>query len=165
NFWRAESDTDARIGGETARHLALRWVVRLRYGFIAGEIALISALAFGLQILFPLLLSATIFGTVRGIIHDPTDRSIPGAQITIRSRTSNWSQTATSDAEGAFEFNAVPVGEYNITVMSAGFGTMEEQVTVISGSAPILHFALKVAGIVQNVEVSASPESISTQSS
>jgi len=42
---------------------------------------------------------------------------------------------------------------------------MEEQVTVISGSAPLLHFPLKVAGIVENVEVSAPPESISTQSS
>jgi two-component system sensor histidine kinase RegB len=52
-FWRTESDADARLGGETARHLALRWVVRLRYGLIAGEIALITALAFGLQISMP----------------------------------------------------------------------------------------------------------------
>jgi outer membrane cobalamin receptor len=117
------------------------------------------------MILFPLFLSATIFGTVRGIIHDPTDRVIPGAQISIRSRTSNWSQTAVSDAEGGFEFSAVPVGEYSVTVMAAGFGSVEEQVTVVSGSAPMLHFALKVAGIVQNVEVSAPIESISSQSS
>jgi len=105
--------------------------------------------------LFPVLLSATIFGTVRRIIHDPTDRSIPGVQITIRSRTSNWSQTAVSDAEGAFEFNAVPVGEYTITVMATGFGSMEQQVTVVSGSAPLLRFGMKVAGVVQTVEVSA----------
>ena len=110
--------------------------------------------------LFPLFLSATIFGTVRGIVHDPTDRSIPGAQITIRSRTSDWSQTAASDAEGAFEFNAVPVGEYTVTVMATGFGPAETAVTVISGSAPLLSFALKVAGIVQNLEVSAAPEVI-----
>jgi hypothetical protein len=37
-FWRTEADTDASLAGET-RHLALRWVVRLRYGLIAGEIA------------------------------------------------------------------------------------------------------------------------------
>jgi two-component system sensor histidine kinase RegB len=52
-FWRTEPDTDARLVGETARHLALRWVVRLRYGLIAGEIALIAALGFGLQIAMP----------------------------------------------------------------------------------------------------------------
>ena len=115
--------------------------------------------------LLPVLLGATIFGNVRGIIHDPTDRSIQGAQVIIRSRSSNWSRTAVSDAEGAFEFNAVPVGEYTIAVMAAGFSPMEQQVTVISGSAPLLRFVMKVAGVVESIEVSASPESISTQSS
>jgi two-component system sensor histidine kinase RegB len=50
SFWKAEFEGDSRLGGETARHLALRWVVRLRYGFIAGEAALVAALRFGLQI-------------------------------------------------------------------------------------------------------------------
>jgi outer membrane receptor protein involved in Fe transport len=108
---------------------------------------------------------AAIFGNVRGTVHDPTDRSIPGAQVTIRSRTSNWTQSATSDAEGAFEFDAVPVGEYAVSVMAAGFGSQEQQVTVISGSAPVLNFAMKIAGVEQTVQVSASAESITTQSS
>jgi hypothetical protein len=115
--------------------------------------------------LFPALLGATIFGDVRGVIHDPTDRSIPGAQVTIRAQTSNWSQAATSEADGGFEFKAVPVGQYVITVMATGFAPMEQQVTVVSGSAPILRFDLKVSGVVQNVEVAASPEPVSTQSS
>jgi len=51
----SESETDVRLDGKTARHLALRWVVRLRYGFIGGEIAIISALSFGLQIALPLI--------------------------------------------------------------------------------------------------------------
>lgn len=53
SFWKSGSDAGGGIAAETARHLALRWVVRLRYGFIAGEIALISSLAFGLQISMP----------------------------------------------------------------------------------------------------------------
>src|SRR3989442_4149737 len=52
-FWRPEPDTDVRFAGETARHLALRWVVRLRYGLIVGEIVLIAALSFALQISVP----------------------------------------------------------------------------------------------------------------
>ena len=107
----------------------------------------------------------TIFGNVRGVVHDPTDRSIPGAQVTIGSRTSNWSQSATSDAEGAFEFSAVPVGEYAVSVMATGFGAQEQQLTVVSGSAPVLRFAMKIAGVEQSVEVSASPDSLTTQSS
>src|SRR6516165_889371 len=60
SFWKAEYESDSRLGGETARHLALRWVVRLRCGFIAGEIALTAALAFGLQISMPPLVLVTV---------------------------------------------------------------------------------------------------------
>ena len=61
-FWKAESDADARFPGETARHLALRWVVRLRYGLVAGEIALCAGLSFGLQISLPLVVIAPAIG-------------------------------------------------------------------------------------------------------
>jgi two-component system, sensor histidine kinase RegB len=40
---------------ETTRLLALRWVVRLRYGLIAGEIVLIAALTLGIGISIPML--------------------------------------------------------------------------------------------------------------
>jgi len=49
-FWKLEPDAEIRFSSETTRHVALRWVVRLRYGLIAGEIALLAALSFGLQI-------------------------------------------------------------------------------------------------------------------
>jgi two-component system sensor histidine kinase RegB len=48
-WWSSEPD------GETTRQLALQWVVRLRYGLIAGEVVLISALTLGVGIPIPLL--------------------------------------------------------------------------------------------------------------
>jgi len=54
-LWTSESDADISASSETARHLALRWVVRLRYGLIAGEIVLIAALTVGIQISIPML--------------------------------------------------------------------------------------------------------------
>src|SRR6266446_3486155 len=62
NFWGSESDADSRLGGETARHLALRWVVRLRYGLMVGEVALIAVLSFGLQIALPVIVIAPAIG-------------------------------------------------------------------------------------------------------
>jgi len=56
-LWKLEPREDVPFAGET-RHLALRWVVRLRYGLIAGEIALIAALSFGLRISVPLAVIA-----------------------------------------------------------------------------------------------------------
>lgn len=54
-LWKADPKTDIGVRTET-RRLALRWVVRLRYGFIAGEIAIVAALLWGLQIELPLLI-------------------------------------------------------------------------------------------------------------
>ena len=48
-WWASEPDS------EITRHLALQWVVRLRYGLIAGEVALIAALTIGIDISIPLL--------------------------------------------------------------------------------------------------------------
>jgi two-component system, sensor histidine kinase RegB len=61
-FWKSESEGDSRFSGETARHLALRWVIRLRYGLVAGEIALIAALSLGLQISLPIFVIAPPIG-------------------------------------------------------------------------------------------------------
>jgi two-component system sensor histidine kinase RegB len=48
-WWASEPDS------EITRHLALQWVVRLRYGLIAGEVVLIAALTIGIDISIPLL--------------------------------------------------------------------------------------------------------------
>ncbi len=108
---------------------------------------------------------ATIFGGARGIVHDPHHRPIEGAEVTIRARASAWSQTTRTDAEGAFAFSAVPVGEYRVTVNAAGFTSMESSIVVTSGSAPILHFPLQLEVVTQRVQVSAAPERVNPESS
>src|SRR5215467_13515736 len=80
---------------------------------------------------------ATIFGTVRGIVHDPQHRPVAGATVTLRARNSDYVQTAPADAEGNFHFDAVPVGEYSVSVWFDGFAAQEQAVTVLSGTAPI----------------------------
>jgi two-component system sensor histidine kinase RegB len=50
---------DDRLSGE-ATPLALPWIVRLRYGLIAGEIALVAAFTLGLQVPAHLELVATV---------------------------------------------------------------------------------------------------------
>jgi outer membrane receptor protein involved in Fe transport len=98
---------------------------------------------------------ATIFGTVRGIVHDPQHRPVPDATVTLRAKASAYTQTVQSDAEGDFHFDAVPVAEYVVSVEQTGFVTQEQNVTVLSGSAPILHFELRLPTQAQSVTVSA----------
>src|SRR3989442_560165 len=110
-------------------------------------------------------LGATILGNLRGIVHVPQARPVAGARVTIHSRTSDWSRATQSNADGEFEFNTVLVGEYSIEVVAPGFATSVQQITVTSGSAPVLHFPLDLAATRQEVQVSTSPELAGTESS
>ena len=98
---------------------------------------------------------ATVFGTVRGIVHDEQHRPIPGTQVVLKDQSSDYSQKTQSDGNGEFHFDAVPIGTYTITVTHASFAGEEQTVTVLSGAAPILHFELQVASQSQSVTVSA----------
>src|SRR6266481_6770361 len=107
---------------------------------------------------------ATIFGTVRGIVHDPQHRPVADATVTLKAKTSDYTQTVRTDTEGGFHFDAVPLGEYSVTVSQAGFVTQEQSVMVMSGAAPILHFELRLPTQQQSVTVSAESSPAQTES-
>jgi Carboxypeptidase regulatory-like domain/TonB dependent receptor-like, beta-barrel len=108
---------------------------------------------------------ATIFGNVRGIVHDPQHRPVHNAKVTLHASQSAWAQTVYTNPNGEFEFSAVPAGDYSLTVNAQGFQPAEQSITVSSGSAPILHFPLEIATTKQSIRVAAAPETINTQSS
>jgi outer membrane receptor protein involved in Fe transport len=108
---------------------------------------------------------ATIFGNVRGIVHDPQHRPIQNAEVTLHADASAWSKNFYTNPDGEFEFSAVPAGNYSLTVKAQGFQPADQSITVSSGSAPILHFALEIATAKQSVQVSGALETINTESS
>ena len=59
---------------------------------------------------------ATIFGSVRGIVHDPQHKPVADVSVTLKSATSDWSQTTQSSTDGEFTFSTVPIGDYTVTV-------------------------------------------------
>src|ERR1700694_5509753 len=101
--------------------------------------------------------SGTVFGTVRGIVHDPQHRPVPDIEVVLKSTTSEYTQSTRSDAKGEFHFDAVPLGEYSLTVTKEGFASVTQTVSVLSGAAPVLHFELSVAAQNQTITVSAVP--------
>jgi hypothetical protein len=88
---------------------------------------------------------ANVYGAIRGVVHDPQHRPIQGATVTLKAKTSDWGKTAATDANGEFQFNAVSLGDYAVTVASEGFAQTVQDVTVISGTVPVAHFQLQVA--------------------
>ncbi|HEX4487824.1 MAG TPA: TonB-dependent receptor [Terriglobales bacterium] len=108
---------------------------------------------------------ATIFGSVHGLIHDPQHRPVQNAQVTIRSLTSEWKQSSTTDDAGEFHFDNIPLGEYKVTVETQGFATEEQKLTLSSGRDARLHFSLTLATSKETVDVTDVAAGVNPESS
>src|SRR5436309_5743718 len=93
-----------------------------------------------LLLLAPAAGFSSVFGTVKGIVHDPQHRPIKGAEVLLSSAISDWKQTAITNDEGLFQVLNVPVGDYRLNATAAGFAQGELRTTVTSGIAQDLHF-------------------------
>src|SRR6202030_947222 len=98
---------------------------------------------------------ATVFAPVRAMVHDPQHRPIQDVTVTLKAKTSSYVQTAQTDPNGEFHFDAVPLGEYRVTASAASFSPEEQSIAVLSGTAPILHFELKLGSQTESIFVSA----------
>lgn len=105
---------------------------------------------------------ATIFGSVRGVIHDPQHRPIQGATVTVKSSTSDWSKNVTTDSRGEFLVQGLPLGDYTVSVESTGFAQTSQSVVVESGTQPVLHYQLVPASAKETVTVTGAPPVIPT---
>ena len=108
--------------------------------------------------------SATVFGAVRGIVHDPQHRPVSGAKVTLKATDSAYQQTMETTANGDFQFDAVPLGQYTVTVDSSGFVPQSQGLEVASGSAPVLHYQLVIGEAKGEITVTASPADLDPES-
>src|SRR5216683_998518 len=113
---------------------------------------------------FPAPARAEIFGTVHGIVHDPQHRPIQDATVDLKAQRSDWVQHQKTNDNGEFEFSAVPLGEYTVTVSIANFQTAAQSVVVASGSSPVLHFGMELASISEKTVVTGEPVSATLDS-
>jgi hypothetical protein len=100
---------------------------------------------------------AEIFGNVHGIVHDPQHRPIPDAAVDLKAQRSDWVQHQKSNDNGEFDFSAVPLGEYTVTVTVAGFRQEQQSFILGSGTNPVLHFQLTLASVTEKTVVSGEP--------
>jgi outer membrane receptor protein involved in Fe transport len=103
---------------------------------------------------FAIFLHAAVVGTVRGVVHDPDHRPVQGAEVVVKSNSSDYSQKLATDGNGGFEATALPVGAYSVAVGKDGFAPSVQQIVITSGSAPVLHFQLKIGQRSEQVTVS-----------
>ena len=125
---------------------------------------LFKLLAFATLLFITSAAFANDYGAVRGVVHDPQHRPIQDAMVMLKAKSSEWSKSVTTDASGQFQLNAVPLGEYSVSVASQGFAQTAQNVIIISGSVPVVHFQLQVAMANEKVLVSDTPAVVATDS-
>jgi hypothetical protein len=97
-------------------------------------------------------------GSVRGVVHDQQHHPIAGAQVTLKSATSELAQSSVTDARGEFSFMTVPLGDYVLTVSDPAFTSVAQAVSVASGSSPVAHVQLSKGPQLDTLTVTAAAE-------
>jgi hypothetical protein len=111
------------------------------------------------------LSAQTSKGTIAGTITDPSGAVVVGATVTAKDAVGGETRTATTGNNGEFRIEAISPSKYDVTIASQGFAT--SKVTGLEVRASVitpLNQQLKTSGTSDTIEVSASTESINTES-
>jgi hypothetical protein len=90
---------------------------------------------------------------------------LPGADVTVSLPATGFTQSAVTNADGAFSFSGLNVGTYTVTVKLSGFKTfVSTNVVLTSGAGANVRATLEIGGVEEQVVVSSASEIIQTQS-
>jgi len=98
--------------------------------------------------------------SISGVIKDPQQALVPGAEVTLRNARSASTPTVVSDGQGQYVFAALVPGSYTVEVYLSGFHVqVSPAITVADGQSAQHDFELALAGETQSITVtgSASP--------
>jgi hypothetical protein len=104
-----------------------------------------------------------LYGSLTGNVIDPSGAAIPGAKVTALNGDTGVSRDTQTDVRGVYLFNDIALGNYKVTVSSAGFQpTTEENVRVNANEVRRADFNLQISQATQAVEVSAAAVPLQT---
>ncbi|PYQ17787.1 MAG: hypothetical protein DMF79_16635, partial [Acidobacteria bacterium] len=108
----------------------------------------------------------TTSASVSGSVKDSQGGALPGAAVTLTSRTQGGALTATTDSEGRFVFAIVRPDAYTLKISMAGFKTLERANVVVNAndkfSAGVV--ALQVGDMTEEISVLARVSELQAQS-
>jgi outer membrane receptor protein involved in Fe transport len=94
-------------------------------------------------------------GTISGRVTDQQGGVLPGVTVTATSPSLQGARTAITSEHGDFILPFLPPGEYGVTIELSGFAPFTTSVRVASTQTVPLRASLEVAGMTDNVTVTA----------
>jgi len=132
-----------------------RWILTLTLAFLSALLVNLGQENLWAQ--------ATITGVIRGYVADDSGNFLPGASVTLYGESLGAAgRTAISDLEGAFSFDALPVGVYSLKAIMIGYRSYEVvQITVNPDEARTFNIVL-AEGLTERVVVVAERTAVDT---
>ncbi len=118
-----------------------------------------------LALLIPALLFAQgYFGTVSGLLTDPSGAVVQNAKVTLTDQQKGYTFTTTSDSAGRYLFRAVSPGHYSVTAEMKGFDkVVVTNIKVDVNDNATANLSLRMVAAKETVQVSAQAEAVATQ--
>src|SRR5580704_14341781 len=105
-------------------------------------------------------------GEITGTVRDQNGALIRGAEVQIASDQQGWVRKTVTTDSGLYDFSAVPVGAYTVSVQSTGFKSYTQAgVTLQADLQARVDITLQVGSSSQTVNVTGSAALLETTSS
>ena len=102
-------------------------------------------------------------GEITGLLEDATGGVLPGATVTVVNLDNGLIRTAVSDSAGVYHVMLLPPGRYDVRAELAGFGAGAlDDVTLTVGASRTINFRLTLAGVAEEVTVTATTSAVET---
>ncbi len=117
-------------------------------------------------VLFPLALSLFAFSpdasaqtprpALSGHVTDEHNAAVRDARVTLQQEGTQVDFVTTTDAEGAFHFNALAPGRYSLSASGEGFTTAVQELSLAAGQNREVNLVLRAGALAEEMLVSAS---------
>ena len=87
---------------------------------------------------------ATASGTIQGTVTDKTGAAVLGVEVVATNKGTAAVRTVTTNDSGAFRFDLMRAGTYDLRVSKAGFATLEQKIELLVGQTATADFSLSI---------------------
>jgi hypothetical protein len=117
-------------------------------------------------LLLPVLLNAEVTASISGVVTDPSGAIVPNAVVILRSGDTGLERKIQANAQGTYEFLAVPIGEnYSVRVEAPGFrAAVQTGIKLEVNQKYRADFKLTVGAVTATVEVTGAITQVDTSS-
>jgi hypothetical protein len=102
----------------------------------------------------PALFAQATTGSISGSVTDQTGAVVPGATVSVRHVDTNITRTTQSADNGRFNFPALPIGNYEVTIELQAFGkVVRGPVLVTLNQTAVVDAELRPAGVTEVITI------------